>query len=56
MRSALSVLVFMVMVSIAWGQQINNINPVIKIVAGEPFYIHEVKKDQTLDAIARAYA
>jgi len=38
------------------SQEIKNLNPVIKIVAGEPFYVHEVRKGQTLDNIARAYA
>lgn len=37
------------------AQEINNINPVIKIFVGEPFYIHEVLEGQTLEAIASAY-
>jgi len=39
-----------------FAQEIKNLNPVIKIVAGEPFYIHEVRKGQSLESIARAYA
>ena len=51
---------FIFLVSVAFSayaeaQEINNINPVIKIVVGEPFYIHEVLEGQTLEAIASAY-
>lgn len=42
--------------TVLFSQEIKNINPVIKIVAGEPFYVHEVLKGQKLDDIARAYA
>ena len=37
------------------AQEINNINPVIKIIVGEPFYIHKVLEGQTLEAIASVY-
>jgi glycine cleavage system protein P-like pyridoxal-binding family len=40
----------------AFAQEIDNINPLIKIIAGEAFYVHEVKQGQDLDEIARAYA
>lgn len=51
---------FIFLVSVAFSayaeaQEVNNINPVIKIVVGEPFYIHEVLEGQTLEAIASAY-
>jgi len=51
---------FILIVSVAFStytgaQEINNVNPVIKIVVGEPFYIHEVLEGQTLEAIASAY-
>jgi uncharacterized membrane protein len=38
------------------AQEIANVNPVIKFVAGVPFYVHEVLPGQSLDAIAKAYA
>ena len=35
--------------------QVNNINPSIKIIDGEPYYEHTVQKGQTLAQIAEAY-
>lgn len=41
--------------TVSKSQEITNINPVIKIVVGEPFYMHEVLEGQTIEAIAQAY-
>ncbi|MDB4105572.1 hypothetical protein N9545_08605 [Salibacteraceae bacterium] len=52
----LAILIFSILLSAySEAQEINNINPLIKIFVGDPFYIHEVLEGQTLEAIASAY-
>ena len=52
----LAILIFSILLSAySEAQEINNINPLIKIFVGDPFYIHEVLEGQMLEAIASAY-
>lgn len=38
-----------------FSQQISNLNPIISILEGEPFYLHEIIEGQELSQIAVAY-
>ncbi|GAB5539779.1 MAG: hypothetical protein Salg2KO_18820 [Salibacteraceae bacterium] len=48
------VLILGMVCSASWAQ-VSNVNAAIKIIAGEPYYIHTVLEGQTLDQIASAY-